>query len=606
MIGFLQPWLLAALPLAALPLLLHLVARREPPTVTFPAVRYLQEATREHQRRLRLRNLLLLITRTLLVLALVLAAAGPTLPAGSPGEHAPTALVLVLDDSPSSGAVVGGRQTLERLRAAARDALGRAAAGDALWLLTADGIPRRGDAAALRALLDTLEPGDARLDLGQALALAGDVLAGDPRPGEVLLLTDLQATAVSAAELDAPLVVGRPAEEPPPNLGLAGIDAGPQPWTQSGGRITLVAAGTGGAATPVTSRLGDAAPRQSLVSPGAPAELAVAAPPPGWWTATAELQPDELRADDASVGVVRVMPPASVEWDSGDRWLATALETLAEGGRVTSGAGVTVGRLGPGPSIVLPPADPAELGALNRALGRRGVAWRYGDALGAAASIDSGGPGEGVRVLRRLRLEGQGSGRTGVLATAGGAPWAVRSGDVVLLGSRLEPEWTDLPLTGAFVPFLDGLLNRTVRGEVIHVGGSPGEPLALPDRAELVRRNDREWRVEGGGRFVPPDRGVYAFIAAGDTIGVAAVNVDARESDLTRARDRDVRALWDGARIESPEVAAGLAFTGAARVSLRPPRLWLAAALLLVELLLAAGPSRRAGQPSSHPAIQQS
>ena len=47
---------------------------------------------------------------------LVLAAAGPTLPAGSPGEHAPTALVLVLDDSPSSGAVVGGRQTLARFQ----------------------------------------------------------------------------------------------------------------------------------------------------------------------------------------------------------------------------------------------------------------------------------------------------------------------------------------------------------------------------------------------------------------------------------------------------------------------------------------------------------
>jgi hypothetical protein len=600
-IGFLQPWLLAALPLAALPLLLHLVARREPPTVTFPAVRYLQEATREHQRRLRLRNLLLLIARTLLVLALVLAAAGPTLPAGSPGEHAPTALVIVLDDSPSSGAVVGGRQTLERLRAAARDALGSAAAGDALWLLTADGTPRRGDAASLRAMLDTLEPGDARLDLGQALALASDVLAGDSRPGEILLLTDLQASAISGAELDAPLVVGRPTEEPPPNLGLAGIDAGPQPWTQSGGRLTLIAAGSGTAATPVTSRLGTAAPRQSLVSPGAPAELAVSAPPPGWWTATAELQPDELRADDASVGVVRVMPPASVEWDPGDRWIATALAALADGGRVTPGPGVSVGRLGSGPSIVVPPADPAELGALNRALGRRGVGWRYGDALDAAAAIDSGGPGEGVRVLRRVRLAGQGSGRTGVLATAGGTPWAVRSGDVVLLGSRLEPDWTDLPLSGAFVPFLDGLVNRTVRGEVIHVGGAPGQPLALPDRAEMVRRGDREWRVEGGGRFVPPERGIYAFIAAGDTLGVAAVNVDPRESELARARDRDVRALWDGARIETPEAAAGLAFTGAARVSLRPPLLWLAAFLVLVELMLASAPGGRAVAPSRRP-----
>ena len=38
MIGFLQPLLLAALPLAALPLVLHLMARRDPPTVPFPAV----------------------------------------------------------------------------------------------------------------------------------------------------------------------------------------------------------------------------------------------------------------------------------------------------------------------------------------------------------------------------------------------------------------------------------------------------------------------------------------------------------------------------------------------------------------------------------------
>ena len=602
MIGFLQPWLLAALPLAALPLLLHLVARREPPTVTFPAVRYLQDATREHQRRLRLRNLLLLLARTLLVLSLVLAAAGPTLPAGSPGEHAPTALVVVLDDSPSSGAVVGGRQSLERLRAAAVDALGRAGSGDALWLITSDAIPRRGDAAFLRAMLDTLEPADARLDLGRALALAGDVLAGDDRPGEVLLLTDLQATAVSDANLAVPLVVGRPGEEPPPNLGLAGIDAGPQPWTQSGGRLTISATGSGSRSSPVTSRLGNAAPRQSLVSPDVPAELAVPAPPPGWWTATAELQPDELRADDARVGVVRVMPPARVEWNPDDRWIATALAALAEGGRVVPGEGVTVGSLGAGPSIAVPPADPAELGALNRALERRGVAWRYGAALDAAAAIDSGGPAEGVRVLRRLRLEGQGSGRTGILATAGGTPWAVRSGDVVLLGSRLEPDWTDLPLASAFVPLLDGLVNRTVRGEAIRVDGSPGESLALPDRAERVRQGSREWRVEGGGRFVPPERGVYAFIAGADTIGVAAVNLDPRESDLARARDRDVRSLWEGARFAVPEVAAGLAFTGAARATLRPPLLWLAAALVVAELLLAGfGPSRpsRPSRPSA-------
>ena len=97
MIGFLHPWVLAALPLAALPIILHLLKRREPPTVPFPAVRYLRTATEEHQRRFRLQNWLLLLVRSLLIVALILAAAGPGLPlSGVPG-HAPTALVVDRD-----------------------------------------------------------------------------------------------------------------------------------------------------------------------------------------------------------------------------------------------------------------------------------------------------------------------------------------------------------------------------------------------------------------------------------------------------------------------------------------------------------------------------
>src|SRR5256885_7485494 len=107
MIGFLHPWALAGLAAAAIPLLLHLLAGREPPTVVFPAVRYLVTTTREHQRRLKLQNWLLLLVRTLLIATIVMAAAGPTVPlSGVPG-HAPSALVLIVDNSPSSGAVVG-------------------------------------------------------------------------------------------------------------------------------------------------------------------------------------------------------------------------------------------------------------------------------------------------------------------------------------------------------------------------------------------------------------------------------------------------------------------------------------------------------------------
>ncbi|MDQ2669517.1 MAG: BatA domain-containing protein, partial [Gemmatimonadota bacterium] len=48
MISFLYPALLAGLVAAAIPILLHLIARRSPPTVAFPAVRYLVDTRREH------------------------------------------------------------------------------------------------------------------------------------------------------------------------------------------------------------------------------------------------------------------------------------------------------------------------------------------------------------------------------------------------------------------------------------------------------------------------------------------------------------------------------------------------------------------------------
>ena len=142
MISFAAPWVLPALLVAAVPILLRLFARREPPEVEFPAVRYLSETARVHQHRLNLQHLLLLLARTLLVVVLVLAAAGPSAPSGSAGQHASTALVLVLDNSLSSGVTAGGVATLDRLREVARGVLDRATPADALWLVTADGVPR--------------------------------------------------------------------------------------------------------------------------------------------------------------------------------------------------------------------------------------------------------------------------------------------------------------------------------------------------------------------------------------------------------------------------------------------------------------------------------
>jgi hypothetical protein len=592
MIEFLHPWALVGLAAAAIPVLLHLLARREPPTVVFPAVRYLITTTQEHLRRLKLQNLLLLIIRTALIAALVLAAAGPTVPRSGLPSHAPSALVLILDNSPSSGALVAGTSRLARLQQAARTVLSRATPSDALWLVTADGVPLRGTPGTLRRQVDALSVAPYRLDLGASIALAGEVLATEAKPGEVVLLSDLQATAVSPADVTVPLVVGRPDDTPSRNVGIGTLETGPQPWSTDGGRITASLVGDSGPPVALTARIGDRPARQVLASVGSPTVFPPATAQPGWWTVTAELDPDELRLDDRRLGVVRVAPVARVDWDSASRYVAAACEVLATNRRIARGREVTIGRLTAGNSIVTPPADPASIGALNRALAARGISWSYGDPIASAVSTDSSSIIGRTRILRRYQLRSTGSGRTGVLATAGGGPWVVRSGNVVLLGSLLDPSWTDLPVSAGFMPFMDALLNRLSRGEVALAAGTPGDPVELADIVTGVRQGEREWRVEGGGLFRPLDPGIYYLLAGEDTVGALAANTDPRESMLARASDAQVRRLWRGARVLSIDDAGVASFSAAARGDLRGPLLWLALFLGLAEMLLASARRR--------------
>ena len=143
MIGFLSPLALFALAAAAIPPLLHLLARKLPPVVPFPAVRYLSETERKHSRRLKLRNLLLLFLRTLLIIIIALAAARPVARVPFGGSHEPAAVALIVDNSLSSGAVVDGRRVLDGILDQARHVLDRAGDDDRVWLVLADGIPRR-------------------------------------------------------------------------------------------------------------------------------------------------------------------------------------------------------------------------------------------------------------------------------------------------------------------------------------------------------------------------------------------------------------------------------------------------------------------------------
>jgi hypothetical protein len=294
------------------------------------------------------------------------------------------------------------------------------------------------------------------------------------------------------------------------------------------------------------------------------------------------LDPDELRTDDDWFLAARVAEPAPAAADAGaGRYVAHALAVLQEAGRVGRGRTVVLAdRLGGTRSIIVPPEDPAAIGALNRSLAARGLAWRFGDRLDGEWRVRAdAGAADGATVRRRYRLLGSGA----VLARANDDPWLVRDRDVVLLGSRLEDGWTDLPVTAGFVPFLDLLVNRIAAGETRSLGAHPGDVVALPLNVEAVLTPAGPQPVAGDRRITAPrEPGVYFLRGAGgDTVGALEVNHDPRESRLAPADAQVLRAaVGPGAELVSDRALDRELFGGARRADL-------SGALLLAALLAA-------------------
>ena len=578
--SFIHPLALLGLAAAAIPALLHLLQRRIPPELDFPPIRYLSAAERESARRLKLRHLLLLILRTALIVVIVLAAARPLVPLRGGGAHQPTAAVIILDNSPSSGAIVDGGLVLDRLRVTARSSLARTTSADRVWLMLCDGVLRGGTREALLATIDSTHPGWLRLDLVQAVERAARMVNAQPLVArEVHVLSDGQRTALASSRATVPsgvrvlaLAPGRGA----PNRGIAAV-------TVSEGAAVIELSGSmldnGGTPqpVPVTIRIGAGPNRgeiaaRGLATPGREgtagatrAAVTVSLPAqslaPGWWVGEATLEPDELRADDRRPFAWRVAPPAKVmAAPSAGSFVAAALDVLQAGRHIVDGRDVVIGG-GDVPNsphaIVQPPEDPALVGQANRALASRGVPWRWGQLAtpGVLASTDLTVL-NGIPVVRRYRIEGAGSGEQGadaLVATVNGEPWLVRSGSVVVLGSRLDTAWTALPATPGFVPFIDALVNRIVIGEA-EVASAEGAPRV-------------EFRTRGM-----------------DTIGATVFGPDARESDLTPATTALVAAALGGkdrASVLSADRFAAEGFSGTRRADA-------SGILLVLALLLAA------------------
>lgn len=104
---FLNPLALLGLIAAFIPLIIHLLNLRKLKTIEFSTLSFLKELQQSKIRKLKLKQILLLVIRTLIIIFIVLAFSRPAFKGSIPGKighHATSTIVLILDDTFSMSA----------------------------------------------------------------------------------------------------------------------------------------------------------------------------------------------------------------------------------------------------------------------------------------------------------------------------------------------------------------------------------------------------------------------------------------------------------------------------------------------------------------------
>ena len=194
----LNPLLLWFLPLAALPVLLHLLNLYRLREVELPTYRFLMEGYVQQRRRIRLVEWLLMLLRTAIVLLAVWALSRPVMErfGGLFGGGRGRDVAFVVDAGMTTGLVQDGTTALHRIREAVRAAAFRLQPSDFVTLVRAGMEPKvlyraaLGDGKRFAAELETLEPDPGTADLAAGLA---EATAGPPRgPRTVWLVSDCE------------------------------------------------------------------------------------------------------------------------------------------------------------------------------------------------------------------------------------------------------------------------------------------------------------------------------------------------------------------------------------------------------------------------------
>jgi hypothetical protein len=642
--GFLSPIFLLAGLAVAVPLILHLFHKHDAKRMVFPALQYLLRTEKEHARTIRLRQLLLLLLRIAAILLLVAAGARPFL-RGSGGVHDPTATVLIVDNSMSSGLIRGGARVLDLLKAVAARSIDRASDEDRVWLIRA-GEPWApaitGSRADLNnAVLET-EATDAQGDLRTALERAVVLTSGSElAAAEIHLISDLQASAFrgtgsSVEAVQVPVVVfDEGGDRENAYLDSLTIGGGLPPLANQRTSLSVLLAGDADSAdVPLRLVVANRIRGATTGSVGNSALLPIGPFSAGYVNGYVETDPDDLRGDDRRFFAFRVRSAPTVA-TSGPApfFLSEAIPVLIDAGRArhaairdaeilisVAGTGMTEEGIEGRAVVVLPPNDPALLPGLNRALTSAGIPWRYEptNAVGEAGVTRWGGPVnlDGVRIHSHYALIPAGDGLAqGVLASlSSGDPWLVEGttprGPYLLFASDLDEQSTNLPVTAALMPLMEWMVSRWANTPGTQGSSIAGMPIFPPPGTTSIRDpTGTLYPVDATQPFAAtPAAGLYEFLAGDSTIQVIAVNAPREESLLLPIETGLLRSLLPGPStlVRDSDRWASAVFSAG-----QGPEIWrwllVAAALVLVaeSLVASSGPSSDKSRAGATPGLQE-
>jgi len=197
--SFLSPALfLVLIPLAGLPLLLHLLNKGFPSHFNFPSIELIRETMAQRSKPHRWRHWILLLLRTLFLLLLLLAFLRPVLKrfGSNPADQTGRQILIVLDHSVSMEHKGDGPTSRERAIHEADKLLDSLGAEDTVNILllepelTTSFMSFSKDTAEAKRFLARLKPGFGRADVNLANAVAARLIGATAARPEIYYISD--------------------------------------------------------------------------------------------------------------------------------------------------------------------------------------------------------------------------------------------------------------------------------------------------------------------------------------------------------------------------------------------------------------------------------